>query len=163
MPDDYKMELLSTNHPNEKVIDFVKWIAGRASASLGLSEAYATLTPGSDFRAQQLMSAPVFIEAQKHLEGICDWVLHRYLVYLSNRNEFDFSRLPANWMRSVTWTWPTLDEVDEVAHQNAVTMKLRNMTTTLKDELGSDWQEKLQQTKLEMEWCAKNGIPHPAL
>ena len=57
MPDDYKMELLQTAHPNEKVADFVKWLCGRSSGVFGLSEAYATMTPtGADFRAQQLMT-----------------------------------------------------------------------------------------------------------
>lgn len=37
MPDDYKMELLSTNHPNDKIQDFVQWLAGRASGAYGLS------------------------------------------------------------------------------------------------------------------------------
>jgi capsid protein len=52
LPDDYKMELLSTNHPNEKIQDFVKWLCGRSSAVFGLSEQFSTLMPtGSDFRA----------------------------------------------------------------------------------------------------------------
>ena len=64
VPDDYKMELLSTNHPNEKVQEFIKWLAGRSSAVFGMSEAYATLMPtGADFRAQQLLTQPAFVEA----------------------------------------------------------------------------------------------------
>jgi hypothetical protein len=52
LPDDYKMELLNTNHPNEKVQEFIKWLAGRSSAVFGMAEAYATLMPtGADFRA----------------------------------------------------------------------------------------------------------------
>lgn len=57
------MELLQTAHPNEKVRDFVTWLAGRASSAFGMSEAYATLSPDANFRAHQLMTAPAFKEA----------------------------------------------------------------------------------------------------
>lgn len=64
MPDDYKMELLDTKHPNQNMPDFIKWLAGRSSAVFGLSEAFATLMPsGADFKAQQLMTKPAFMEA----------------------------------------------------------------------------------------------------
>ena len=29
MPDDYKMELLDTKHPNQNMPEFIKWLAGR--------------------------------------------------------------------------------------------------------------------------------------
>lgn len=64
MPDNYRMELLDTKHPNDKIEDFIKWLAGRSSAVFGMSEAYATLMPtGADFRAQQLLTQPAFLEA----------------------------------------------------------------------------------------------------
>lgn len=158
------MELLDTKHPNDKTQDFIKWLAGRSSAAFGLSEAFATLMPSSaDFKAQQLMTQPAFQEAQKFLEQICDWTLYRYVKWLGKKKLFDVSKLPPNWMRSISWSWPTIDEMDEVGHQNAVAMKLRNLTGTLSEELGNDWREKLQQSKEELEWCRRNGIPHPAL
>lgn len=164
LPDDYKMELLDTKHPNDKTQDFIKWLAGRSSAAFGLSEAFATLMPSSaDFKAQQLMTQPAFQEAQKFLEQICDWTLYRYVGWLGKKKLFDVSKLPPNWMRSISWSWPRIDEMDEVGHQNAVAMKLRNLTGTLSEELGNDWREKLQQSKEELEWCRENGIPHPAL
>ena len=41
-------------------------------------------------------------------------------------------------------------------------MKLRNMTSTLKDELGSDWKDKLEQYQREIDYCKEHGLPHPA-
>ena len=41
-------------------------------------------------------------------------------------------------------------------------MKLRNMTSTLKNELGNDWKEQLKQYKTEIDYCRENGLPHPA-
>lgn len=163
LPEDYKMELLSTNHPNEKVQEFIKWLAGRSSAVFGMSEAYATLMPtGADFRAQQLLTQPAFIEAQKYLETICDWVFYRFVNRLIRKGELAANRLPDNFMSLVSWSWPTMDELDEVAHENAIELKLRNLTGTYQSILGNNWREMLEQTKLEMDWCKQNNIPHPA-
>lgn len=69
MPDNYKMELLSPNHPNQNVIDFVKWLAGRSASVFGLTQQYATLAAtGADYKAERLMTEPVFKEGQKFLE-----------------------------------------------------------------------------------------------
>lgn len=164
LPPGYKPELVDTKHPNERLQDFVKWLAGRSSAVFGLSEQYATMQPtGADFRAQQLMTAPAIAEAQKWLESICDWVLYRFVQRELRRGELAEQDLPANWLRHVSWSWPSLDELDENAHQNAFGSKLKNLTGTLREELGTDWRDKLDQYKAELEYCRQNGIPHPAL
>ena len=55
-----------------------------------------------------------------------------------------------------------MDELDEVSHESAIEMKLRNLTGTYQSILGNNWRETLEQTKLEMDYCKANGIPHPA-
>jgi hypothetical protein len=35
------------------------------------------------------------------------------------------------------------------------------MTSTLKEELGNIWKERLEQYKSEVEWCRENGLVHP--
>ncbi len=42
-------------------------------------------------------------------------------------------------------------------------MKLKNLTGSLRDELGSDWKEKLLQIKEEIDFCKKNGLPLPQM
>lgn len=64
-------------------------------------------------------------------------------------------------MKYVSWAWPKMDEIDEVAHQEAVEKKLRNMTATYSEILGSDWKEKLEQTAYERQWMKEHGIVHP--
>ena len=163
MPDDYKMELLDTKHPNDKMEDFVKWLAGRSSAVFGMSEAYATLMPtGADFRAQQLLSQPAFLEAQKFLEQICDWTLYQYVNWIDKKGMFDKTRLPENWIKYVSWSFPTMDELDENSHQDAISKMLQNHTSTYKDILGNDWREKLLQSKEEIQWFKDNGLAHPS-
>ena len=104
LPPGYRAEAIDTKHPNDRMQDFVKWLAGRSSAVFGLSEQYATMQPtGADFRAQQLMTAPAIAEAQKWLESICDWVLYRFVRREIRRGELAENDLPANWLRQVSW------------------------------------------------------------
>ena len=64
MPENYKMELLDTRHPNSNMPDFINWLAGKSAAPFGLSREFATFMPtGSDFRANQLYSERAFEEA----------------------------------------------------------------------------------------------------
>ena len=65
-------------------------------------------------------------------------------------------------MEGVTWSWRKIDDLDEVAHQNAIRLALGNCTTNFKTVLGNDWEEKLTQTALEHQWFAKMGMTHPA-
>lgn len=37
MPENYRMELLDTKHPNANMPDFIKWLAGRSAAPFGLT------------------------------------------------------------------------------------------------------------------------------
>lgn len=163
LPDNYKFELLDTKHPNQQIQEFIEWIAGRSSAVFGLSRAFATGNPtGADFRAQQLMTQPAFLECQKQLEQICDWCMYRYVWWMHKRKLFDAYRLPENWMKFIDWQWVKLDDADEVASQTAIQMKLSNCTGTLRETLGSDWKEKMKQIADEIKYCKENGIPHPA-
>ena len=163
MPEGYKMELLDTKHPNQNMPSFIKWLAGRTAAPFGLSEQFATLaSDGSSFRAGQLITWPAFYEAQHFLEQICDWLIRRWANWAVKHNEIDKSLLSDNWLRHISWMWPTMDEIDEVQHQNAIEKKLTNMTGSYLDVLGPDWREKLEQIKTEVEWFKKNNLPHPA-
>ena len=117
---------------------------------------------GDSFRAQQLLTQPAFVEAQKQLEQICDWVFYRFVMRLVRKGEIDGSKLPKRFMQYVSWAWPQLDELDEAAHQSAAEMKLRNLTGSLRDELGADWEDKLLQIKNEIDFCKRNGLPHPS-
>lgn len=65
-------------------------------------------------------------------------------------------------MDYVDWDWRKMDDFDQYKEQQAIQMKLRNMTSTLREEIGSDWKEQLEQYKYEIDWCKKNGLPHPA-
>lgn len=162
MPDNYKFELLDTKHPNQNMQEFIEWMAGRSSAVFGLSRAFATLNPDADLKAHQLMTQPAFTEAQKQLEQICDWTFYQFVKWADKRNMFDASKLPADWMQYVSWSFPTLAETDENSHQDAVGKKLANLTGSLKDELGPNWRDTLEQIREEINYCKEHGLPHPS-
>jgi len=155
------MELLDTKHPNQNMPEFINWLATKSAAPFGLSEQFSTFMPnGADFRANQLFSARTFDEAQKFLEQICDWTLYRWSVWAQKKGVIAMS--PESFIDNVGWSWPTIDEIDENSHQDAVGKKLRNLTGSYADELGSDWKEKLAAIKDEIDWFKQNNLPHPA-
>lgn len=162
MPENYKMELLDTKHPNSNTPEFIRWLAGRSSAPFGLTQQFATLqSDGTSFRAEQLMTWPAFYEAQKFLEQICDWCFWRWSLWASKHGIV--KPMKFDDMQYVDWSWPKMDELDENAHQDAVEKKLRNMTSTLQAEIGADWKSVLNQYKAEIEYCKANGLPHPSM
>ena len=161
MPENYKMELLDTRHPNSNMPDFINWLAGKSAAPFGLSREFATFMPtGSDFRANQLYSERAFEEAQKFLENICDWCLYRWTLWANKRGLI--SQKPDTFIRKVDWAWPKMEELDENSHQDAVEKKLRNMTGSYREVLGPDWKTTLETVRDEIDWCKKQGLPHPS-
>lgn len=161
MPEGYKMELLDTKHPNQNMPEFIRWLAGRSAAPFGLSQQFATLqTDGASFRAEQIVTWPAFYEAQKFLEQICDWTVYRWSLWATKKGII--SNVPDGFVANTSWSWPTMDEIDENTHQDAVEKKLRNMTGSYADELGPDWKEKLTAIKNEIDWFKQNNLPHPA-
>lgn len=161
MPENYKMELLDTKHPNNNMPDFINWLASKSAAPFGLSREFATFMPtGADFRANQLYSERAFEEAQKFLENICDWCLYRWTLWANKRGLV--SQKPDTFISKVDWSWPKMEELDENSHQDAVEKKLRNMTGSYRDILGPDWKSTLETVRDEIDWCKQNNLPHPA-
>ena len=161
MPENYRMELLDTKHPNANMPDFINWLASKSAAPFGLSREFATFMPtGADFRANQLYSERAFEEAQKFLENICDWCLYRWTLWANKRCLI--SQRPDTFISKVDWSWPKMEELDENAHQDAVEKKLRNMTGSYREVLGPDWKSTLETVRDEIDWCKQNNLPHPA-
>lgn len=163
MPDNHKMELLSPNHPNENVMEFVKWLAGRSASVFGLTQQYATLAAtGADYKAERLLTEPVFKEGQKFLEQIADWVFYHWVMWADRKGIINKSALGEDFLENISWSWPDPAELDEYSHQMAITLKLQNMTGSYREFYGNDWREKLNQIKDEIQWFKENGLPHPA-
>ncbi len=68
--------------------------------------------------------------------------------------------LPDGWQTSMKFTHPKLPEIDRLKTEAARTMALANNTTTLRDEV-EDWEEIIEQRKLEIEKLKEAGLSEP--
>lgn len=164
MPSNAKMELLDTKHPNQNMPEFIRWLAGRSAASLGLGSVYATMKADASytaFRGEQVMSWPAFEEMQKQLEGVvCDWVLARWAEWAP---EVADENPGEGWTDGVTWQWPKMREVDQVNEQTAIEKKLKNFTGSFREVYGPQWRERLGEIAEELAEFRRLGLPHPSM
>lgn len=87
--------------------------------------------------------------------------MYRWSLWAAKKNIIA-SPLTLDQMQKVDWSWPKMDELDELQYQNAVEKKLRNMTGSYRDILGPDWKETLETIRDEIDWCKQNNLPHPS-
>ena len=168
MPENSKLELLDTKHPNPNMNEFIRLVACRGGWSLGVSSVYTTGKVDNSytgFRGEQLMSWPMFEKWQKFLEQeVCDWVLARWFAWTSERGLFPADlKLPENWQRCVRWFWPKMREVNPMDEQNAVNAGLKNGTRTYLQVLGPNYKETLRQRAREKDFMREIGLPDPAM
>lgn len=162
MPPKYKMELFGNSHPNVNAESFSQWLVSRTAAPLGISEFFATLGAKGDYSSNSLLSWPAFSEAQKFLESsVLDWVFYQWVKFASRKGIIPYTTEQVD-MSKLSWAWPSREENDAVAKENAASLKLRNLTGSYKDIIGPDWQEKMEQIKSEIAYCKENGLPHPS-
>lgn len=162
LPEGIDAKQLQMQHPNSNVEAMVDWLANRCSATMGLSKIFATGNPqDSNWRANQLFTYPTILEFQKSLEQICDWTFRSWLKWYSRKGLVNSSVLELDLDACVGWDWRGIDDLDEVAHQNAISMKFSNHLTTLKDELGNNWKDTVEQLKIESEYFRSIGMIHP--
>jgi hypothetical protein len=162
LPEGFDAKQLTMTHPNTNVQTLVDWLANRCAASMGLSKVFATGNPeDGNWRSNQLFSWPAIRELQKDCEQVLDWCFNRFVTWAQKKGIVK-AYIAEDYMDFISWEWRRVDDFDEVETQTAIDMKLRNMTSTLKEEIGPDWKEHLNQYKSEIEWCKKNGLPHPA-
>lgn len=62
----------------------------------------------------------------------------------------------------LVWTWQHQEEVDALNEQNALTARLRNGATTLRETFGADWRERVAQIAAEADEMRRHGLIHPA-
>ncbi len=167
MPENARMELLDTKHPNPNMPEFIRQVACRGGWSLGMSSVYTTGKVDSSYtgyRGEQLMSWRTFRAWQKFLEReICDWYVRRWHIWASRRGLAPAeSELPPGWRRMVRWMWPTMEEVDAKTAQDANNMGLKNGTRSYLDILGPRWRDQLRQRAAERDYLRSIGYPDPA-
>tara|TARA_Y100000310_G_scaffold333780_1_gene412048 strand:+ start:2746 stop:4323 length:1578 start_codon:yes stop_codon:yes gene_type:complete len=132
--------------PNKDLAGFLEAVIGYGGSAMGLARAYTILRADSSytsFRGDMILTWVTFTWLQKHLErSIADWTAIKALTWAQRKN--DIARLPDGWQRRLSWSWPTMPEVDELDAQNAIAAALKNGTTDWSKLLGPDWERKLK-------------------
>lgn len=130
---------LGANRPNVQTANFHGQVGGQAGASLGLAKVYATLeasTSYTAFRGEMLLSWGGFARRQKWLERrFLDWVAIKAIGWAVATGKIRVV-LPQDWQYSLSWSMPTMPEVDELKSVTARAKRLKNGLTTYATELG---------------------------
>lgn len=162
LPEGITPNQLQTNHPNTNVEVIVDFLANRCAASMGLSKVFATGNPDdASWKSNQLFSFPAIMEFQKTLEQALDWLFNNWTAWAIKQGQVK-SYVASDFMEYVDWSWRKIEDLDAVAHENAIRLALENHTTTYKQILGNSWKEQLQQTAYENKWLLEHGITPPS-
>lgn len=169
MPPGVKMELFDTKHPNDRLVEFSKWLHSGVAFALGLGNVHASGQAVSSYSAamaEMLISQAEFRdEFHKLKTGFLDWLFSNWSRRAQALGEIpQDSALPPHWRRTcVKWQEPPKRAINPVDEQNALNSGLKNGTILYREKLGPDWKVKLSAFGEEIEYCKKLGIPHPAL
>lgn len=169
LPPGVKMELLNATHPNEKLVEFSRWLHGGVAFALGLGNVHATGKADASYSATQaeiLLSNLEFSDEFHRLEtDVLDWVFSNW----SRRAQAlglipQDSALPPDWRRTcVKWLHPAGRAVNPVDEQNALNSGLKNGTILLRDKMGPDWKSRVDEWAEEIAYCRERGVPHLSL
>ncbi|MEY4940410.1 MAG: Phage portal protein lambda family, partial [Verrucomicrobiota bacterium] len=155
------VEFPKLDHPNSALAPFLEAVHGYSGAALGLARAYTILRADSSytaFRGDMIMTWVTFYWLQKHIERtVADWTAIRVLNWAQRRRII--KPLSVKWERAISWTWPTMPEVNELDAQNAIAAALKNGTTDWSELLGPDWKKRLQALADQTEFVRENNLP----
>ena len=156
-----KLHLHDSNRPNMDVVNFLEQIQVGDGASMGLARTHSTMkaaTAYTAFRGEQLMSWATFEWDQKSLERrLMDFIGYKAITWAISKGKLD--QIADGWFNLMSWTFPTMREVDEVKSTTAVRNKLKNGQMTFEDLLGVDWKGKLNRYGDQIDVVKERGMP----
>lgn len=168
LPPGCRYELLDTKHPNDKLVEFSKWLHSGVAFAVGLGNVHASGKADSSYSAamaEMLLSSVEFMDEWHKLEkGFLDWVISNWSRMAQTKGLIpQDSELPRGWRRRcISWIRPERRAINPVDEQTALNSGLKNGTILYRDKLGPDWKNKLAAFAEELEYCKKLNIPHLA-
>ena len=168
MPPGVRMELFDTKHPNDKLVEFSRWMHGSVAFALGLGDFIGSGKAESSYSAAmaELMMSNVEFrdEFAKLRREFLDWAFNQWSLRAQAKGIIPTDdKLPPHWRRRyVEWQEPQRHAINPVDEQNALNMGLKNGTILYRDKLGPDWKSKVSAFVEEVEFFKAHGIPHPA-
>ena len=155
------VEFPKLDHPNSALAPFLEAVHGYSGAAMGLARAYTILRADSSytaFRGDMIMTWVTFYWLQKHLErSVADRVAVKVLTWAQRKKAV--KPLADGWQRAMSWTWPTMPEVNELDAQNAIAAALKNGTTDWSELLGPDWRKRLTALAEQTDFIRKVKLP----
>jgi capsid protein len=155
------VEFPDIKHPNPALTAFLDAVHGFGGSALGIARAYTILRADSSytaFRGDMLMTWVTFYWMQKHIERtIADWTSIKVLTWAQNQHKI--GTLKPGWERALSWTWPTMAEVDPVDYETAVAQALKNGTTDYSNLLGPDWERRLRESGKQVDVLREINYP----
>jgi capsid protein len=169
LPPGCKFEAISAEHPNDKLVEFSRWLHSGAAYAAGLTSLFATGKADNSYSAA--MAEMILAQTQFRVEfhrlevAFLDWALANWARRAQSRGEIpQDAALPADWKRTcVKWQHPIERALNPVDEQNAIGLGLKNLTRNYHETLGPDWKRKLLETAEEIQFATANGIPDPRL
>jgi capsid protein len=159
-PDD-SVEFPKLDHPNSSLAPFLETVHGYGGSALGLARAYTILRADSSytsFRGDMIMTWVTFLWLQKWLERAdADWTARRVLTWAQRKGEI--ATLGDEWERSISWTWPTMPEVNEKDAETATALSLKNGSTNYAELLGPDWKDRMDDLAEQIDYAREKNLP----
>jgi len=159
-----KLDIQTPTRPNLHVDDFFRARNADAAAALGLARGYAEMAVTNSYtahRGESLLTWAAIYDRQKNLEReLLDWLADKVLTRAILEGEIPApSAEAADWRNLISWDLPTMPAIDEKASVDAAAASLKAGLTTYKEQLGSDWDEKLAELAREVNLAKKLGLP----
>lgn len=160
LADDDEFEFLKIDRPNLDTASFHDFMLQSSGSALGLAKAYSKLEADRSytaFRGEMVMSWETFKDYQKWLERrLADWVAVKAITYAIRKKTLP--RLPTGWEDKVSWTWPTMPQVDPVKENKGKETGLQNGLTDYSELLGPDWKKRMEALAEQKEYAEGLGL-----
>ena len=162
LDDDDEFEFLKIDRPNVDAATFHDFVVQGGGAALGMAKAYALMEAQNSFtafRGEMIMTWPMFRMLQKWLErSLCDWVGQKALEWGMKKRVVN-RKAPKDWRLRMTWSWPTMPEVDTLKAVNAKEKELANGLLSYADIYGPQWRERLTAIAEQFNFARGLNIP----
>lgn len=152
------------NRPNKDLPTFLEYTTDLAGQPFGLAHSYSRQradTSYSSARFDMVMTWMSFKDMQQFVEdAFSDWLAKKVIVWGMENGKVS-KDAPDGWEHLIAWSYPKMPEIDEGKSANARATKYRNGELTLRETLGPNWREQIDQIAEERDYMNSKGLHHP--
>ena len=155
------IDIPGVDRPNLDVGTFFNFAGDNAGAALGLAQGYTRMAVAGSYTAHRGETCLTFRhirrEQKKHEHDWLDWLAVKVVEFA-----IDAGKLPAgpeSWQGSISWRMPSADVIDPQKEAAAEQQDMKNGKRNLRDIIGPDWKEKLEETAEILAFAREKGVP----